>query len=671
MSSDPPSEPARAAPPEMSTGAELQPLAARWVFRTNGAIAAGLAVVGALVVTTLPVATLVAVVFGGVNVGVALRGSRNARGRQLLGAAADAIELGRFDAAERLIDLAARRFSAASVVRAASVARASLRLHQGDLAGADQSASEVLGAEAIGAEHGSRMGGQAWITRVEALGIRAMARAATGDGEGARQDAQALRGMIATGALRGPAFLGTGRAIEESLARAALAEAIELAQRGDRNALRVHLTAHERTLRASTRPRERALLRGFDRMLASDRDSPYRQKRSTADGPLAIDDWVATMLPDVAPYVASPRDRGAAAALPRVAFTALSTPARDWSSPRRIAGLVAAWVVVDAIAFGLNFADIPVAARNGVLVMTMAVPLLMLLAITLFAAIRGVRLASHARSLAHAVGQWAASGEAPRLEELTDATEPVLAAQAMLLLARQRNLAGEFAEASELAERGLLRTRPYLRRAEAEQEIRPALLAELALAHAALGQVDLALSEVESIPEGFAYRARSRFTVRLVALARSGDRQGATALAQQRAADLALDEPVESLADVLRATAARSTMGLAERARVTSDLERSASLRAWVEAIVPGALEDLDLAPVSHSRVRIGTGEGESARAPKQKAQLVSLASTAGGARAPDGSTVERDPAVAEEAEAEAEVDSGMALRAAVRRVAK
>ena len=100
----------------------------------------------------------------------------------------------------------------------------------------------------------------------------------------------------------------------EALARAEVAEAIALERSGDREALAAHLAEKRALLLDSTAPRERAVVRAYQRMLRAPKSSVYRRSASrdapaaaAADGEPTVADWIARVAPAAAPFARAAR----------------------------------------------------------------------------------------------------------------------------------------------------------------------------------------------------------------------------------------------------------------------------------------------------------------------------------------------------------------------------
>jgi hypothetical protein len=200
------------------------------------------------------------------------------------------------------------------------------------------------------------------------------------------------------------------------------------------------------------------------------------------------------------------------------------------------------------------------------------------------------------RALAIAVGRLAADPELDverELERFDSSKEPLTVAQTSLVLAESANRAGDFARALAQSERGLHPLQGVLMRAVASDMLIPALVTERAIANAALGKIDDAIADVEAIPEDVPFRARSVFSVKLIAFARS-DLDKAARIALGKSSEMTLAPRIDALADLMIATQTLEGLGLAERARLRDDLRRDATLHPWLRAIAPDALADFE-----------------------------------------------------------------------------
>jgi hypothetical protein len=160
------------------------------------------------------------------------------------------------------------RFSVRYIRRVIAVNRAWIALRRGDLERAIALSGEAISRPV------QRIARQAErINIVEARGIRAVALASLGDAVLAEQDIAAI--------LESPV------ASPSALARAELSRALLLEQAGDRAALGAHLAKNRRLLLEHTHPRERAIVRAYQRMLEAQAtsgspSSPPAPRRSCA-----------------------------------------------------------------------------------------------------------------------------------------------------------------------------------------------------------------------------------------------------------------------------------------------------------------------------------------------------------------------------------------------------
>lgn len=526
---------------------------------------------------------------GALNFAVGAYGLRLGPGTQLLAAARDAIERGELDRAAKLLARADRRYGLNRVRVGAALGQATIALARGDNDGVVAATTR-----AIALADRSLLAAPVWVERLAALSLRALIHAKRGDEAAARADLGEARAKLAQVAhVGGGLAFGAGYATETALGRLALAEAVLLARSGDHTALREHLARHEDTLGRVTEPRERALLVGFERLLAEGATSPYRRRdRPREEARVLAEEWVAEALlgtpPAAAPHAASEAER------PQADIAALGRTAGTSGMARRVGAVVAIWVVVALAAFLLNFLPVAPEARSPLFLLSVLVPALVFLGLIGFAASRAFGQIRRNRtlfaSLVDATAQ--ARDEGAGVAEHLSAPEPTSQAQAALFLARRANARGDFAGAFAFAQRALEASQAWFSRVALFDEVLPALVVERALAQAALGQTDAARRELDALPATYAYRARSVYAVRLVSALVEGDRAEAERLVRTRDPDLPMERPIELLTNLVRA-GQPGGLGLGERRRLTAALSREPALDAWARAIAPALADEL------------------------------------------------------------------------------
>ena len=528
---------------------------------------------------------------------------------QVLSASFHALSLGRLGQAEALLD-AAERSGSGWALRIADIQRAVIQLRRGDLAAARARLDAAI-ARPLG-----RLARANAAYQIEgALALRAFVRASLGDADGARADAAAVRA--------GPAPAG------EALARAALAEAILLENAGDRAGLRDHLARHKGLLLESTHPRERAIVRAYQRMLKVTATSVYREGGKRDDAASAeheepmLADWVAKVAPGTAPFVrvvkqrtgdtpdeAVPRPHAGSEGARRAVLAARAEGARampkSTSAGGRViaiggaaVGLAALAALAVALIGGTSAPVAPSAPHDygwvgGYLVMIAG-------GATLYAAFglrrrvrRGARRADLARlgEARAALGRGDLEAAARALEPLRDDASVAVAAQADLLASIVAERRARFDEMRRSAERGLARIAEAKLRGGLCDALLPELVAQRAFALALADRADEAEAELASLSgSAYPYKARDLFRVRLVELTREGRIDVAAALVDGGALDLPLGVRDELLADLVRAVAAPGSAGLGELARLKDELRLSPESKAWIEAAAPGLVE--------------------------------------------------------------------------------
>jgi hypothetical protein len=480
--------------------------------------------------------------------------------------------------------------------RVIAVNRAWIALRRGDLERAVAFAGEAIDRPVQ------------WISRrnercniVEARGLRAVALASLGDASGAEQDIAAI--------------LASPLATPSALARAELARALLLEQAGDRAVLGAHLAKHRRLLREHTHPRERAIVRAYQRMLEAQATSVYRHGAPREPAPRdepALSDWVAKLAPGAASFVPAETTRSTASseaprarAAPDAIAAARARFDRKGSNDERGAKALGLWTLLIVLflavwQFLTPQRSVPTHVRapapmHGPMradpsLLGILIPVLLGLffggLLLLFA--RQKRARSPQLSTAQAA--LARGDEETALAMLTALSSgpALVAGPALLTLATERERSGDLRSAQALCERGIARAQQIA--AAASDILLPALFAEHALILAARGESGEAAAELALIEErhpSFAYLDAARFRITLVDAARRGDFTSAAQIAA-KSADLPLTVRDELLADIVRVLADADSRGEVERLR--KELRTDAVSRAWIEKVAPSVL---------------------------------------------------------------------------------
>ncbi len=499
------------------------------------------------------------------------------------------------EADERYAEIDAR-ISLRYLRRVIAVNRAWIALRRGDLERA-----VTLSGEAIDrpVQWISRLNERANI--VEARGLRALALASLGDTSGAERDVAAI--------------LESPLATPSALARAELARALLLEQAGDRAALGAHLAKHRRLLLEHTHPRERAIVRAYQRMLEAQATSVYRHGAPREPAPRdepALSDWVAKLAPGAASFVPAEITRSAGTGeKPRARVGAEAVAAararfdRKSSSGGRGVKALALWGLLIGMFLGIwQFLapERPAPARVRVPppmhgptrsdpeLLGMLIPVLLALffcgLVLLFARQKRAR----GPQLSTAQAALARGDEDAALAMLTTLSNgpALVAAQALLTLATERERTGDLRTAQELCERGIVKAQQMP--AQTSDILLPALFAEHAVLLAAQGEGDEAAAELALIEERhptFAHLDAARFRITLIDAARRSDFSGAAQIAE-KSADLPLPVRVELLADLVRVIADPEAGSRGEMERLRKELRTDAVSRAWLEKVAPG-----------------------------------------------------------------------------------
>jgi hypothetical protein len=629
---------------------------------SSGIFAGGLALTlfsGAVMLLSHPsFAGIFALLAGAGLIGFDLRRRAIGDASQILAASFRAVTLGRLADADRLLDEADKRRGGWSR-RIADVQRAIVHLRRGDVAKACERLDQALARPLGGYARDNA------LYQIEAAhALRAFARASLGDAEGARRDIAAVRARPSVSA--------------ESLARAALAEAIVLERTGGRDALRALLDRDKGLLLESCHPRERAIVRAYQRMVRVTTTTAYRaapprdEEQHRGDEPLLLD-WVARIAPGAAAFVRAPRahtgpagprvemlpqaQAGAHRELLRSRADVAATVGKKSNRLRLLAtaagaaaglvGLVAVLATLVAAMPEPRRLDapidpaIPVAVGSIPFFPIALFALATALGVAAFRVSRRVRHASDGERsrlgvARDAIGRGDLDAASAALQGLEVREHDRLAAHASALQATIAERRCDAEAMLEAASTGLGR----LSRVHAHDAamLQPELVAQRAFALTLLDRGADAAAELTVLAQRTApMRERDLFRVRLIGLARAGKLVEAARWIEQESGDLPLGVRDELLADLVRAAAAKESAGLGEIERLEHELRTEPEIRRWIEWVAPRVLQ-------AFRATNEGDPDADAIAAPP-------LRVAAPGAEAP------RD--VAAEAEAEAEWDAG------------
>ncbi len=489
------------------------------------------------------------------------------------------------------------RFSLGYVRRVIAINRAWIALRRGDLERAVELAGTAISRPVQ------------WLTRghdrsniAEALGIRAVALASLGDDVGAERDIAAI--------------LANPLASPYALARAELSKALLLERAGDRAALGAHLAKHRRLLLEHTHPRDRAIVRAYQRMLTAQSTSVYRHGASRDPAPRdepALSDWVAKLAPGAASFVRPEAARGNAPLDPEPAVEvapAVAAVAKARFNAPRSAGkglrVLALWalLVVTFLAIwqflgperpppGRFRVPVPAPVSEDPSLFATLFPALipaLFVAFFLFFLLRRGR--AQEEQIRAAQAKLARGDEASALAMFTTLSKglPGVAGQSLLALAAEMERTGDLHIAETLCDRGIAKSLRIV--AAASDFLLPGLFTEHAVIAAAQGRRAEAAAELALIEErypAYALLDTARFRISLIDRARNGDFAGAARIAE-KSADLPLTVRDELLADLVRVIAGTEPGGGGEADRLQRELRGDAVSRAWIEKVAPAAL---------------------------------------------------------------------------------
>lgn len=546
-----------------------------------------------------------------------------------LNAAYRSIALGRLMDAEILLDTVSGFSRSRWSKRLMLIQRALVSLRRGDLPQAKATLDEAL---AIPVDGKFKANSSYQIEGAHAM--RAFVNAGLGDRDAALGDVAWIRSLPSPS--------------PEALARVALAEAILLERAGERDALRELLDRERVLLLEHTHPRERAIVRAFQRMLKVTQKSVYRvqapqEQIPTGDEP-ELDDWVAKITPGAAQFVRKgkkdraqlngqqisyvERQQVAATQLVNQQMMAAQQYGRSFPvysaaglkntrSTSQRNGLIALGSVgVVALLVGVAWVSEYVSAAAPTVgpglsnyeAPSLGAPVIALLIGTLTlggAVYAGVRrsyrkklqrdqLKPVARGAAAAAPSPGATVHAsvsalPDMSTLTEGPDDVLAAQGHMLLATGAEKRGDWYAVLENCDKGIARLWSPNERQRADI-LYPDLHSLRAFALACLGRYADAEAALRWLGATYPHLERAVFRVRLVELIQMGRLPEASSYAETQALELPLSVREELLADLARAVVSPETAGLGEVARLREEIDKTENAKNWVLSISPGLL---------------------------------------------------------------------------------
>ena len=570
-----------------------------------------------MVVAASPLAALGTFVgmMAGFTAWAVLRRRRELReaGGRVLNSAFNLIGQGKLRDAAEVLDIVEVKVQEPWARRLVDIQRAIIAIRRGDMPAAAKALDAAI---AQPVESFARENAAYQLEGAHAL--RAFVRASLGQAEGAREDIAAV--------MEHPAS-------EDALARVALAEALLLEQAGKREELRLLLSEKGTLLLEHTHPRERAIVRAFQRMVRSDRSSVYRRAEARRDKEEGeeptLADWVAKVAPGAASFVRSTRPADQVAKVqPQQALQAPTHQAVRANMEARkpaqtgafkwvvlaVAGVVTLISVISALG-AVIFPTVGVAtAEQSASAMSGVMPLLLLplgMLPVIYGVSRALRWTARRRAEKAARAPKKALSGAPgqaELEALTASPSPVVASQAWLLLADRAERDADFPRALAAATSGLSRLSDPKDRAAADI-IYPDLVSLRAFMLAASSRDEEANAELTSLGPAYPHYSRAVFRAGLLAILRRGDLRAAARWIDQGEADLPLSVREELLADLVRAAVQPEGAGAGEIQRLKDELASMPEVKTWIRKVAPQLLGAFEEATMVDVGMRIATTE--------------------------------------------------------------
>ena len=536
------------------------------------------------------------------------RDLRESAGRVLNGAF-NSIGQGRLRDASEILDIVEARIQEPWARRIVQIQRAIIAIRKGDMpaAGAALDAAIAEPLQAFARENAA-------YQLEGAHALRAFVRASLGQEGPAREDIEHVKKTPAS---------------EDALARVALAEALLLEQAGKREELRLLLSEKRALLLEHTHPRERAIVRAFQRMVRAGAGSVYRKAEARREKPESeeptLADWVAKVAPAAASFVRSSRPAEQVAKMqPEHALKAPSREAiaanaearkQTTSNPFKwvfygVGGTTAAIGLISVIGAlwpsseGVATAAQTHAAMDGVLPLLL-VPIGMLPVIYVVA--RALQWIARLRAEKAARAPRSSRASQPteqELKALTTSPSPVVAAQAWLLLADHAERTADFQAALAATTSGLSRLSDPRDRVAADI-VYPDLVSLRAFLLAAAGRDEEANAELASLGPAYPHYSRAVFRAGLLAILRRGDLRAALRWIDQGEADLPLSVREELLVDLVRATVQPESAGAGEIQRLKDELTAMPEAKTWIRSATPHLLDAFERSTMADVGYRI------------------------------------------------------------------
>lgn len=550
-----------------------------------------------------------------------------------LNAAYRLITQGRLAEAEALLQEIESVTKAEWAARLIRIQRALISLKRGDLVGARAALDE-----AIAVRHDGEFKANSDYQVEGAHAMRAFVLAGLGEGELARADIDWIRALP--------------NASPEALARVAVAEAIVLEKAGDKDGLRSLLDRERVLLFEHSHPRERAIVRAYQRMLKTTTRSVYRERAPetalSVDEP-ELDDWIERIAPGAAQFVRKGKKKRLAdpaqvhleqrkqqhiqtelqkaidhSHYKQPLLHGANVPRNTSSSSQRQGVIIASIVGVIALLAGFSGLSSAFSPTHGSRAPSVSTPLAAVIlgaAALGYAAYTTVKRVYRGKFQREHLASRSHNANPEDLEILTSGPDDVVAAQGHMIGALDAEARGNWLVVLEECDKGIARLWVPDSRKRADI-LFPDLHSLRAFALACMGRYSEAEQSLRWLSTNYPHYERAFFRVRLVELLQSVGPREAAHFVETQAMDLPISVREELLADLARVVGSMDPPGMGEVARLRDELDKIENGKQWIASVCPGLLNEfVGNRPQEGVRIDVSSASDSTHRTAEEEAE--------------------------------------------------